>query len=168
MLRLRPFRAQDESAAIAAHAALEAEDFPFLLGYEVGEPWVDFVSRREANRHGQEVPERWVPNTFLAAVVDGQLVGRLSLRHELNEWLSVYGGHIGYGVVPWQRRLGYATEILRQGLVLARSVGIEDVLVVCDDDNVASAHVIERCGGVLESTIDSEDGQRLIRRYWIH
>jgi predicted acetyltransferase len=43
---------------------------------------------------------------------------------------------------------------------------------VCDDDNVASAKVIERCGGVLESVIDDGEGdgegEGRLRRYWIH
>jgi predicted acetyltransferase len=41
------------------------------------------------------------------------------------------------------------------------------VLVTCDDDNVASAAVIERCGGVFESLVDSAEGDVLTRRYWI-
>jgi predicted acetyltransferase len=38
---------------------------------------------------------------------------------------------------------------------------------VCDDDNVASVRVIERCGGILESVVTPEEGARPIRRYWI-
>ena len=64
------------------------------------------------------------------------------------------GGHIGYAVRPAHRRRGYATEILRQSLIVARAVGVDGVLVTCDDDNVGSAAVIERCGGVLESDRD--------------
>jgi predicted acetyltransferase len=54
------------------------------------------------------------------------------------------GGHIGFGLVAKHRRRGYGTEILRQSLVIARAVGIDRVLVTCDDDNVGSAAVIER------------------------
>lgn len=152
---------------MAAHRALEAEDFSFLLGHTVGEPWRDFVARREANRRGEQLPEGWVPNTFLAATVDGELVGRVSIRHELNEWLADYGGHIGYCVVPAHRRLGYATEILRQGLIIARSLGIDAVLVTCDQGNVASARVIESQGGAFESMIEDPEGGEPRRRYWI-
>jgi predicted acetyltransferase len=38
--------------------------------------------------------------------------------------------------------------------------------VTCDDDNVGSATVIERCGGVLDSKGEASDGTP-IRRYWI-
>ncbi len=65
------------------------------------------------------------------------------------------------------RRRGYATEILRQSLVITRSHGVERVLVTCDEDNVGSATVIERGGGTFESTVDSTRGGPPKRRYWI-
>ena len=168
-MRLRPLRLHDEAAALAAHAALAAEGFTFLLDHRPAEPWPQYVARREANRRGEQLPagDDWVPETFLAAVVEGAIVGRVSVRHHLNDWLASFGGHIGYAVMPDQRRRGYATEILRQALIIARSVGIDDVLVICDADNLASARTIERCGGSFESLI-TDPGRRVpLRRYWI-
>jgi len=51
--------------------------------------------------------------------------------------------------------------------VIARAVGIDRVLVTCDDDNVGSAAVIERCGGVFDSLVEPTEGRTLTRRYWI-
>jgi predicted acetyltransferase len=48
-----------------------------------------------------------------------------------------------------------------------QSVGVERVLVTCDEDNLASAKVIERCGGVFESVVDQPDGGTRLLRYWI-
>jgi predicted acetyltransferase len=168
-LRLRPLRPGDEAAFVAGHEAMAADGFTFGLGYEAGTPWPDYVAAIEAQRRGVVPSGGLVPATFLLADVDGTIVGRASIRHELNEMLAREGGHIGYGVLPGHRQRGYATEILRQALVIARSVGVDRVLVTCDDDNLASARVIERCGGVLESVITRAEGDRLIplRRYWI-
>ena len=51
-------------------------------------------------------------------------------------------------------------------VLLVAKHDIPRILVTCDDDNVASATVIERCGGVLESTQRDSEGC-LFRRYWI-
>jgi len=166
-LRLRPVRGDDETAARAAHEALKADDFAFLLGYDPAEPWARFVQRRESQRRGQDLAPGWVPSTFLLAVIGPDIVGRISVRHELNDYLANVGGHIGYCVLPAFRRRGYASEILRQGLIIARAVGVDDVLVTCDEDNVASAGVIEHCGGIFESMVDPGDGGPPKRRYWI-
>lgn len=119
------------------------------------------------SRAGVNLPERLVPSTFLVADVDGQIVGRVSIRHRLNEFLRVEGGHIGYCVLPDFRRRGYATEILRQALIVARSIGIDRVLVTCDDDNAASIKVIEANGGKLDSVQPATDLTSAHRRYWI-
>ncbi|HEU5084501.1 MAG TPA: GNAT family N-acetyltransferase [Acidimicrobiales bacterium] len=166
-LRLRPPRPDDEAACRAAHDALAAEGFEFLLVFDPDEPWARHVARVEAHRRGADLPDGFVASTFLLAEVDGQVVGRTSIRHELNEFLLTVGGHIGYAVLPEHRRRGHATEILRQSLVLTRALGIDRALVTCDEGNVASAAVIERCGGVLESVVDNPRGGPRRRRYWI-
>lgn len=147
---------------------MEADNFMFGLGYEPGMPWAKYVDRLAAWRVGTDLPDNFVPNTLLVADVDGVIVGRSSIRHSIsNEFLAREGGHIGYGVLREHRRRGYATEILRQSLVIVRSIGAERVLVTCDDDNIGSATVIERCGGVFESLTESTEGDTPKRRYWI-
>jgi predicted acetyltransferase len=165
-LLLRPFRPEDEAVAVAAHRALARDDYTFLLGYVNEMPWLEWIQERERIRAGTDIPSDWVRAAFLAAEVDGSLVGRASIRFGLNEWLARYGGHIGYVVLPEFRRLGYATEILRQAIEVARQEGVDRVLVICDQDNIGSAAIIERCGGVFEGLATSEDGN-VIRRYWI-
>lgn len=167
MLRLRPLTGSDEEQALQAHQELLAENFQFLLGLEVGEPWSDYLRRVDDIRRGVNLPVGLVPATFLVAEVERQIVGRVSLRHELNAFLAEVGGHIGYAVRPAFRRRGYATGMLRQSLPIATSLGITRLLVTCDDDNVASATVIERCGGVLENVVTGTTDGVLKRRYWI-
>lgn len=92
---------------------------------------------------------------------DREVVGFLALRHALNAWLLEEGGHIGYGVRPSRRNEGHASRALALALGAAAGLGIERVLVTCDEDNVASRRTIEHCAGVYE---DSRNGKR---RYWI-
>jgi predicted acetyltransferase len=165
-LRLRPLRLEDEAVFRAAHEEMAEEGFTFGLGFEPVESFQDYVARLAGYRCGVDLPERWVPSTFLVAEVGGEVVGRSSIRHELNGFLAHEGGHIGYGVRPQHRRRGYASEILRQSLVVARALGVERALVTCDETNTGSVRVIESCGGALESTVDGEKGDR-VRRYWI-
>ncbi|HUV57722.1 MAG TPA: GNAT family N-acetyltransferase [Acidimicrobiales bacterium] len=120
----------------------------------------------ERYRQGIDLPDNRVRSAFLAADVDGQLVGHASIRFALNDFLASRGGHIGYGVIPTFRRRGYATAILQESIQIARREGVSALLVCCDDDNVGSATVIERCGGVLEKIALSDDGVAF-RRYWI-
>ncbi len=168
-LHLRPLGAEDEDAFVAAHRSMAADGFTFGLDYEPGMSWPAYVNSLEQHRHGLDLLDGRVPATFLVADVGGVIVGRTSIRHELNEFLAREGGHIGYGVLAEHRRRGYATEILRQSLVVARGAGIERVLVTCDDDNAGSIAVIERCGGVRDAQTPTVEvpGARPKRRYWI-
>lgn len=165
-LRLRPLRPDDETAFRAGHRVMAEENFTFGLGWRPGLPWADYLATLEDQRHGRNLSDGQVPATFLAAEAAGQLVGRTSIRHELNAVLEREGGHIGYGVLPEYRRRGYATEILRQSLIIARSVGIGRALLICDEDNAGSRTAIERCGGRLDSVGTNDEGTP-IRRYWI-
>jgi predicted acetyltransferase len=166
-LRLRPLREDDEAAFVAAHAATTDDRFNFGGAYEPGMPWAAYLTTLEDHRHGRNLKPGFVPGTFLVADVAGQIVGRTSIRFALNDFLLREGGHIGYGVVPGHRRRGYATEILRQSLVIARAAGVGRVLVVCDEDNTGSRAVIESCGGRLDSVVRIADGRPPKRRYWI-
>ena len=151
---------------LAAQEAMAAEGFVFALAFGEDATFADYVARLERLQRGEPPLGRFVASTFLLAEVDGEVVGRTSIRHELNDFLRHEGGHIGYGVLPSYRRRGYATEILRQSLERIRALGVDPVLVTCDDDNVGSARVIEAAGGVLEDVVENEAGTQT-RRYWI-
>ena len=108
-----------------------------------------------------------VPATrFWLVAAGGQYVGELDLRHCLHDELRRFGGHIGYTIVPSQRRRGYGRLICQLGIVEARARGIGDILITCDDDNIGSRKIIEANGGVLQDKIDAGQGV-LTRRYWL-
>jgi predicted acetyltransferase len=167
-VKLLPVRHEDEDAAVTAHLDPGWLPFSFLYGYDPSMSWAAYVFWLADVRRGVSLRQGEVPATFLLAWVDGKLVGRSSIRHKLNHRLESYDGHIGYGVVPAFRRRGYATEILRQSLVVARTEGIVDVLVTCDEHNMGSALAIERCGGALDSIVERPAGGPRKRRYWIY
>ncbi len=149
------------------HEFRREDPWEFALAYNDSMNFPEYVRKNELWSRGEELPPRFVPASFYVGVVDGVIVGRLSLRHELNDFLSRVGGHIGYGVRPSQRRRGYATAMLRQSIPLAASVGIKRALLTCDVGNVASMTVIERCGGVFEGVTDDPALAVQKRRYWI-
>jgi len=124
-----------------------------------------FVARKLADSHRRT--EALVPKTHRWAVAEEQFVGRISIHHELDATLRVEGGHIGYDTVPSFRGRGVATEMLRQALPLARALGLNEVLLTCDDTNVASIRVIEKNAGSLRETKPLHTNGLLKRYYWI-
>jgi predicted acetyltransferase len=113
------------------------------------------------------VVDGFVPQTVFWLVDGGTYVGRLSLRHRINDDLRRIGGHIGYDIRLSLRRRGYGTRALALGLEEARGVGVSRVLITCDKENIGSRRIIERNGGVLEDEITLSDVDGVKLRYWI-
>ena len=124
----------------------------------------DYETWRTVNAVGAN--PGWVKgDTFLALDAQGQMVGILNIRHELNARLEELGGHIGYSIHPALRRRGYATELLGLALAYCRdTLGLKQVLIHCYDDNAASIRTILHYKAVLENKVTDEEG-RLVRRY---
>ena len=96
------------------------------------------------------------------------MVGRVSIRHQLDDRMRAIGGHIGYAVVPEFRRRGCATAMLRRSLEYARGrLGLERVLLTTDDTNAGSIRTIEGCGGVFAGYGMWPDIEAPRRRYWL-
>ena len=105
-------------------------------------------------------------STFFALDVErNKMVGAVNIRHELNDYLLNYGGHIGDGVRPSERRKGYATKIIGLALKECQKLNIDKVLLVCDKDNIGSAKSIKNNGAILENEIVKDS--KTIQRYWI-
>jgi len=91
----------------------------------------------------------------------------IDIRHELNEYLLNFGGHIGYGIKTSERRKGYATEMLRLALEKARELNLKKVLLTCNKTNYGSARTIQKNGGILENKILNPKDKQITQRYWI-
>lgn len=114
------------------------------------------------------LPEGHVACDYFWITDDGEVVGFIAFRRELNDWLRGYGGHIGYAVRPSRRRQGIAGAALRLVLDRAREQGYDRVMLTCDDANVGSFRTIEGAGGELEAVIDGSAADiPQLRQYWI-
>ncbi len=82
---------------------------------------------------------------------DGEVCGSIGFRWQPGTATlpSHCLGHIGYSVVPWKHRLGYATAALRQLLPLAKAEGLPYVEITTAPNNIASRRVIEANGGIF-------------------
>ena len=111
---------------------------------------------------GETVPD----STFFCLDVERNIfVGAVNIRHSLNAGLLLYGGHIGDGVRPSERRKGIATEMIALALKECRKLGIRRVLMVCDKENIGSAKSILNNGGVLENEVIVNGVTQ--QRYWL-
>lgn len=109
-----------------------------------------FVEQLIDRQKGKNLKPGYVPETMYWLVEGNEFIGRVSIRHYLNEKLEEKGGHIGYDVRPSRRGMGYGKLLLKLGLKKAKDLGIDDAIITCDIENIPSRKIIEANGGVLE------------------
>jgi predicted acetyltransferase len=114
-------------------------------------------------------PSRVLANTFFAIRMnDNKIIGMINIRHKLNDYLLKNSGHIGYCVRPTERLKGYATIMLKLGIIKCDELNIKNVLVTCDKKNIGSAKTIQKNGGILENEITDSNLAEVVQRYWIN
>lgn len=125
--------------------------------------WLELIKKQK-----KESVNGFVPATLYLAIrkKDNKIVGMIHIRHFLNDYLLEYGGHIGYGVRPSERKKGHAKEMLKLALEICKDLNINKALLTCDKSNIYSSKVITYNGGVLENEVVREDG-KVTQRYWI-
>ena len=129
----------------------------------------EFIAKCKNYEKKETLPEGKVIATQFMFVrkSDSKIVGMIQVRHYFNEYLEKYAGHIGYSIRPTERRKGYGTEMLKMALPFCSSIGLDEVLITCNDDNIGSEKVMLANGGEYESTVfEPEEGVNL-KRYWI-
>ena len=127
--------------------------------------WLSCMNNRIA---GHNLPKGYVRENFYLCYMNDAMVGVFNLKFELTDYLYNYGGHIGYAVRPSLRNRGIATEMLKTGLEISKSLGFDKVLLVCDDDNYPSEKVIIKNNGIYENTLFDKEENVNVKRYWIN
>jgi predicted acetyltransferase len=154
-----PVVAQEQLARIAADANA------FLASLVDREAAGDLITLPD----GTNVPR--VPG-FRRWMWDGEFCGSIGFRWQRGtEALPPHClGHIGYAVVPWKQRRGYATQALGDMLREARSEGLRYVEITTQPDNIPSQRVITANGGVFveEFITPPSLGSKRELRYRIH
>ena len=131
---------------------------------------LEWLKQNSIKENPGTVPKNKVPATqFILTDTDtGRIYGMLQVRHELNEYLRKYAGHIGYSVRPTERRKGYAKKMLKLALRYCKeTLEIRQVLVSCLVENEASRRTILACGGVFEEKVFEHIENVWLEKYWI-
>ena len=108
---------------------------------------------KSINEIEQGLNPKLVPTTYYLILSDDEVVGTICMRHYLTKDLEEFGGHIGYSIKPSARRKGYAKEALRLVLDLYKDKS-DEILIMCEDDNIASNKTILANGGLLINKIE--------------
>lgn len=115
------------------------------------EDWLRAVTD---NTNAETVNPEWVvTDTFFALDDAGTIVGIIDLRHTLKGFLVDFG-NCGYSVRPSARRNGYAAEMLRQLLGIAKNAGLDKLQLSVERDNEPSVKTIVRNGGVYARSFE--------------
>lgn len=156
----------DRNDVLSFYSEIE-NDGSACIGFKNYRDYGLWLTGMQNRRTGENLPEGYVRENFYLCYDREVLVGVFSLKFELTEFLLNFGGHIGYAVRPSERNRGIATQILKQGLELAKQFGFDRILCVCDEDNDASEKVILKNGGILENELYDPDEKVVVKRYWI-
>jgi predicted acetyltransferase len=178
---LRPF-VENDFEAVHAYASVPENIQYMVWGPNEEEHTKAFIMQAIAK--SRDIP---CNNYQFAAVLksSGKLIGACNLALSNREeseigwilhrdyWKQGYGTEMGnkilefvYGVLPSERRKGYATEMLRLALDKCKTLGIEKALITCDKHNIASARTIVKNRGIFENELPLDDG-KIRQRYWI-
>lgn len=167
-LTLRELNQNDEQVFLLGYQDWKNEDLSwYSFVWKPGMSHAEHLQILKDQKDNSKLPPNRVPSTMLYGFVNGEIVGRFNIRHELNQHLFERGGNVGYSVSPRHRKKGYATQMFRQGMNYCKHLGLDKILVTCADQNTPSWKIIEQFGGSLENRIFDTEENEFVRRYWV-
>ena len=132
------------------------------------EEWLDNTIKGMEKEYAESKGLVQSATYFTIREEDNKIVGMISLRYYLNDYLRHCGGHIGYSIRPTERRNGYAKIQLYMGLLKAKKINLDKVMVDCIDTNIGSEKTIQALGGEFEGTYYDEESKETLKNYWIN
>lgn len=123
------------------------------------ENYEEWLARVNANASAQTVDPNWVvTDTFFAVESEtGEIVGIIDFRHQLKGFLKDFG-HCGYSVRPSCRNRGYATQMLKILLAVAKNAGLSQLQLSVEENNAPSVRTIVKNGGKKVRSFQFEGG----------
>lgn len=112
---------------------------------------------------GKNLPEGEVATSTFWLIYEKTVVGVLRIRHQEIEC----AGHIGYDISPDHRNRGYGSQILKLALEKAKEMGMYEVILTCEINNIASRKIIEKNNGKLLGTFFEKEENEHMYRYSI-
>lgn len=132
------------------------------------EDFEEFVTDITNARKGINIPEGWVPCSSYWLVDDsGEVVGVIRIRHRVDSNYLQMIGHIGYEIKSSRRKEGNGSKLFELGLIEARKIGLKEVLVTCDKDNIGSRQIIEKFNGKYKKSLFDEESTKNVLQYEI-
>ena len=153
----------DREALMALCNAVDRTFLSDRLPYPYTEADADWWLGMVAENDGKE-------GVWRAIVVDGRIVGSISVERMANEQLNA--GSIGYMILTpfWSQGIG--TEAVRQICGIAyRELALEHIIGEVFPENLASARVLEKNGFQLERTKIGgvvKDGKPMDVKIFVH
>lgn len=141
----------------------ESETYELYKNAEIDfELYVDELKNAEL---GIGLPEGWIPcSSYWLVDLKDEVLGVIRIRHRVDSDFLQTIGHIGYEIKTTRRREGNGNQILKMGLLEAGKMGVNNLLITCDEENIGSVRIIEGNDGKLRSSfIDEDTGKRVLQ-----